>query len=359
MKSAMAIWSGPGDSGDSSGVDAARDGRGGPESLVIAVREETEVGTARRAAARMASEAGLSESDSGSLALVVTEAAMNIARYGGGGSIILSDLRARGRNFIEMIAVDKGRGISDMTRALSDGYSTGGTPGKGLGAIRRMSGEFDLWSAPSLGTVLVARVPVSKRESESGSNSGVVCTAIHGESVCGDAWLIESLREGLIIAVADGLGHGRDAAIAADAALDVVRRRKASSLADIFDFSSRALRATRGAALQVVKINLQSNTITSAGVGNISTSVSTHAQSKSLPSQPGIVGHQMPRVREQVIPWASDSMLVMHSDGVSARWKLETYPGLRARDPALTAAVLHRDFARTRDDATVLTYRGT
>jgi hypothetical protein len=245
-----------------------------------------------------------------------------------------------------------------MTRALSDGYSTGGTPGHGLGAIKRMSGEFDLWSAPSLGTVLVARVPVSKGQSESQSESGVVCTAITGETVCGDAWLIETLTEGVIIAIADGLGHGRDAALASDAALDIVRKRKTSSLADIFQFATLALRATRGAALQVVKIDLRSQTITSAGVGNISTSVSTHSQSKSLPSQPGIVGLQMPRVREQVIPWSADSMLIMHSDGVSTRWKLDAYPGLRARDPALTAAVLHRDFSRGRDDSTILTYRG-
>jgi hypothetical protein len=221
-----------------------------------------------------------------------------------------------------------------------------------------MSGEFDLWSAPSQGTVLLARVPISKGQPESGSGSGVVCTAIPGETVCGDAWLIETLPEGVIIAVADGLGHGRDAAIAADAAIDVVRRRKTSSLADIFEYCTRSLRATRGAAVQVVKIDTRSQTVTSAGVGNISTSVSSHSQSKSLPSQPGIVGHQMPRVRDQVIPWSADSMLIMHSDGVSARWKLDTYPGLRARDPALTAAVLHRDFSRGRDDSTILTYRG-
>lgn len=334
------------------------DGKGGPQSMMVSVGAESDVGAARRAAAQMANDAGMTESDAGALALVVTEAATNIARYGGSGKIVLSDLRPQLRNHVQMIAIDNGSGIADMSRALDDGYSTGGTPGHGLGAIRRMSAEFDLWSAPGQGTALVARVPISKTASESdNSGSGVMCAALAGERSCGDAWLMETLPDGFIIAVADGLGHGRDAAIAADAAINVVSRRKTLGLSDIFDYATRSLRATRGAALQVVKIDMRSQSIASAGVGNIATSVSSHSQSKSLPSQPGIVGHQMPRVREQTIPWSHDSMLIMHSDGISTRWKLDAYPGLRARDSALTAAVLYRDFARGRDDATILTYR--
>jgi hypothetical protein len=44
----------------------------------------------------------------------------------------------------------------------------------------------------------------------------------------------------------------------------------------------------------------------------------------------------------------------MHSDGLSSRWTLESYPGLKQRDSTLIAAVLYRDFGRSRDDATVL-----
>jgi hypothetical protein len=47
-------------------------------------------------------------------------------------------------------------------------------------------------------------------------------------------------------------------------------------------------------------------------------------------------------------------MVVMHSDGISARWDLADYPGLRARGPAIIAGVLMRDFARNRDDASVV-----
>lgn len=331
---------------------------GGPENVVIPVSEESQVGSARRAAQRMAGEAGMTEPNAGSLSLIVTEAAANIARHGANGSIILADLRTRGRQMIEMIAVDKGPGIDNMARALADGFSTSGTRGQGLGAMKRMAGEFDWWSVPSNGTAVLARVAINKNDLPTGSSvSGVVCTAVSGESVCGDAWLIEDIPGGTLIAVADGLGHGYDAAVAADTALDIVRRRKTASLPAIFEHASSALMPTRGAALQIIRIDARAGSLSSAGVGNISASVSTHLTSKSLPSQPGIVGHQMPRVRELAIPWTRDSLLLMHTDGISGRWRLDAYPGLRHHDPALVAAVLFRDFNRRRDDGTVLTYR--
>ena len=43
------------------------------------------------------------------------------------------------------------------TRCLTDGYSTAGTPGTGLGAVRRLANEFDIYSAPGEGTIVMAR----------------------------------------------------------------------------------------------------------------------------------------------------------------------------------------------------------
>jgi len=57
-----------------------------------------------------------------------------------------------------------------------------------------------------------------------------------------------------------------------------------------------------------------------------------------------------------VTPWPPGARLVMHSDGVSARWRIDSYPGLASLHPALLAGVIVRDFARERDDVTVLVY---
>jgi len=50
-------------------------------------------------------------------------------------------------------------------------------------------------------------------------------------------------------------------------------------------------------------------------------------------------------------------MLVMHSDGLTARWSLAAHPQLATRHAAVIAAVLYRDHSRRRDDATVLVAR--
>jgi hypothetical protein len=68
----------------------------------------------------------------------------------------------------------------------------------------------------------------------------------------------------------------------------------------------------------------------------------------------GTAGHQVRRLQEFSYPWAGDDVLIMHSDGVSAHWTLDAYPGLQQRDPLVIAAVLLRDFTRGRDDATVV-----
>jgi anti-sigma regulatory factor (Ser/Thr protein kinase) len=331
--------------------------KGGPQSFVVPVRDESDVGSARRMAARVAESCGMSESDAGALALITTEAATNIAKHARDGQILFRDMRPSGRAFVEMIAVDRGNGIADMSRALSDGFSTGGTAGKGLGAVSRMSEEFDIWSAAGTGTVLVARVPIKNGADSQRNNFAVICVPIAGETACGDAWLIVKEPRRTMIVLVDGLGHGADAAVAADAAIDTVKRRGIMSLTDTLQFVDAALRSTRGAAIQIATIDSGAGTITSVGIGNIVTSVVSHAGSKSIPCYPGIVGHRMPRPREVTVPWTNESLLVMHSDGLSAKWNLESYPGIKVRDPALLIAMLFRDTTRPRDDATVLAYR--
>jgi hypothetical protein len=80
-------------------------------------------------------------------------------------------------------------------------------------------------------------------------------------------------------------------------------------------------------------------------------------QPQSLASYNGIVGHKLPRLNEFAYPWPADGLLIVHSDGLSARWQLDGYPGLARRHPGLIAGVLYRDFRRGRDDVTVLALR--
>jgi hypothetical protein len=74
-------------------------------------------------------------------------------------------------------------------------------------------------------------------------------------------------------------------------------------------------------------------------------------------SHNGILGHAAPRIAEFTYPWNDACQLVMHSDGLSTRWRVDEWPGLWQRAPALIAGALCRDWDRGRDDVTVVIAR--
>ena len=93
-----------------------------------------------------------------------------------------------------------------------------------------------------------------------------------------------------------------------------------------------------------------------AGIGNIvGRAWSAPSGSRGLASQNGTVGVQIRQVlRRSSTRGRRRALLLMHSDGITSRWSLDTYPGLLLRHPAVIAGVLRRDFGRGRDDATMV-----
>ena len=67
--------------------------------------------------------------------------------------------------------------------------------------------------------------------------------------------------------------------------------------------------------------------------------------------------HQIGQIKQFLYPWSPHAILVMCSDGIHTRWDVNPYQGLVDRDPSLIAATLYRDFARGRDDTTVLVFK--
>jgi anti-sigma regulatory factor (Ser/Thr protein kinase) len=328
-------------------------------SQSIPLSDSSSTAEARRAGARMAATLGLNETKAGEAAIVITEAARNAVVYGGGGQLMLSGTKSKYETRMDILAMDKGPGIADMTRALQDGYSTGGTPGTGLGAIRRIADVFDVFSN-SKGTALFARI--TQTEAAEAFRSSVdfagLVVPIAGETACGDnmAWDIQSDR--CMVLVADGLGHGPQAAEAADEAVRVFRAYSSEAPASIISRLHDALKKTRGAAAAVAEIRPLAGTLIYSGVGNIAGSILSNTLSRSLVSHNGTLGHVMPRVQEFKVEWPRDGILVMHSDGLLSRWDLSRHPGILAKQPALIAGVLLRDFRRERDDSSVLVMKG-
>jgi len=320
------------------------------------IREISAVAEARREVTGMAQTIGFDESDIGRVAIVVTEAATNLVKHAPQGQILARAFDRDGGAVIEVLALDQGPGIANVGESLRDGYSTSGSPGTGLGAIKRLSDEFDIYSTPGAGAALVAQL--RSRRPPGGNRPapleiGAVCLPKPGEEACGDAWAVEWRGGHCVILVADGLGHGADAAAASMAAVNSLRTHPQLAPAELIEFAHGALRSTRGAALAVADLDL-TREVRYAGIGNISGMTYSQDVNRHMVSHSGIVGHEVRKVQEFVYPWSQDMLLVMHSDGLATHWNLDQYPGLAGRHPSLIAGVLYRDFTRGRDDVTVV-----
>lgn len=322
--------------------------------VCLPVTEASEVGMVRRAAVRLAESVGLPAHKCSDAGIIATELATNLARHAQGGRVFLQAFTSAGDTWCELLAVDAGPGVADLHRCLQDGYSSGGTSGIGFGAIRRLSDEFDAFSTEGRGTVVLSRLRREPASLTPVFRFGAVAVSAPGETVCGDAWRVVEDGQQLAVLVADGLGHGPLAAEAADLAATVFEQDPFISDGDFYTRAHGRLRGTRGAAVARALVHAR-GTVDFAGVGNIASSLVGGERGRGLPSQNGTVGAEMRRqVAGLHYDWPPHGVLLMHSDGLTSRWSLDTYPGLLVRHPAVIAAVLLRDFLRGRDDATVV-----
>ncbi len=302
---------------------------------------------ARRSVISHARQVCTDESVLDRVAVVTQEMARNLVLHAGGGEILVSqDL-----NRLELLAVDRGPGMADVARCLSDSYSTSGTLGAGLGAISRLSDLFDIYSQPGQGTAVLAQFRL--RETASDWLVGGVCTPYPGEMVSGDAWAVKGHR----VMVCDGLGHGHSAHAASGKACQLFLKHDLNlSLENLLECLHRALMATRGGAVALTEVLPHLAQVRFCGMGNIA-GVLHDGRSRSMVCGNGTVGYRIGKIRSFSYPWTPTTLMLLASDGINTRHDLASYPGLTARHPAVIAAVIHRDFKRHNDDATVVVTR--
>lgn len=315
------------------------------------VDDQSRVAEIRRAAERIAHEEELDDHLRANASLVTTEICTNLLKHAQRGEVFLSALSDRLDPGVEILAVDRGPGMRDLASCLADGYSSTNTSGTGLGAIIRRSSEFDAYSEPGRGTVLVARI---RTQGAPVTTVGAVLKPMRGEEVSGDAWALTRAGENVALIVADGLGHGIMAARASAEAISAFRRSKDQTPIALLQTIHASVRPTRGSAVAVACIDRSASAVRYAGIGNISGVLSGGSKSSMMISHNGTAGHHSPRLQEFVYPLPEEALIIMHSDGLHTSWNIESYPGLRRRDPSVIAGVLYRDAARDRDDICVV-----
>lgn len=333
--------------------------------------DASSAGAARRAAVALAGQLGFPETRGAELGIVVTETMTNLIRHSDDGRLLLRVLRwddevtgaAAPTAAVQLVAIDGGPGINDVSAAMRDGATSAGTLGVGLGAIARLSGELDIHSTPGRGTVMVvtfrsARLgPLGTAGGEVGApRVGGLTRPITGETVCGDAYAVRATDTGLALLLCDGLGHGELAARAAAEAVRIFLAVPGAPSGPV-EFVRRiheGISHTRGAAVAVAMLEPAAAVLRFAGLGNVTGVILSGARRAGLLSRPGIAGHQARGLSETRHPLPPDALVVLHSDGVGSRWNLADHPGVGSHGPLLVAATILRDAGLRRDDASVI-----
>ena len=316
----------------------------------LRVEDASAVAACRQAVQNMAERLRFPAARIGQLALAVTEAASNLHKHAEQGSLLLCVNRDGPQPGIDLVTIDAGPGVRDVSAALRDGHSTAGTLGIGLGAIQRLADFADMYSRPGHGTSLVARFCVSPPVSQP-RWAGLI-RPITGETECGDAYGVVPADGAVTAVLCDGLGHGPLAAAAAAAGVAAVLDDPAGEPAALLERVHRRMSGTRGGAVGVVQVSGQLARF--AGLGNVAASIVSDGQRKSMISIPGIAGVQARTIRQFEYDVPPGSAVIVHSDGISSRWEAAALPALEARDPLLIAAVLLAEAGVHRDDAGVL-----
>jgi len=331
----------------------------GPEDMRwLRVEDPSAVAACRAVAAGLAGRLRFPRPRADELAISVTEAASNLHKHARQGSLLLRIGRDGGMPGIELVTIDAGPGLRDTSTAMRDGHSTSGTLGIGLGAIRRLADFCELYSAPGHGTVLAARfwprTGEPGRHPTTASCAGLI-RPITGETECGDSFGAVRAGDTITGVLCDGLGHGPLAASASAEAIAAVLDDTGSEPAALVERAHRRMSRTRGGAMGVVQI--AGHTARFAGLGNITATLLAEGSRKNMLSVPGIAGHQARTIRQYEYDVAPGTSVVLHSDGISARWEAAALPGLAGRDPLVVAAALLAEAGTHRDDAGVLVLR--
>jgi anti-sigma regulatory factor (Ser/Thr protein kinase) len=328
----------------------------------LTVFDDASVSEARERARAAAKAAGLSTNAGASLAIVASELARNHLRHARGGQIAATPIERDGAPGVEIVAADRGEGILDPTSALEGGASSAGGLGEGLPAVLRLCDEVDFDVRLRQGTCIRARKFEGARRRR---EVAILGRPADGERISGDDAAFVRHGDDLLLAIADGLGHGPDAAIAARAAVDRVIAEPDAPLARLLHDVNDGLARTRGAAMSLLRLDERYGGVAHCGVGNATFQIAGPSGRRAFAGLSGVLGMQgmaplgaarprRDRLHEEQATASSWDVVSAFTDGLSSRTSFEPRDDGGRRHPLVIAHALLRAFGRTHDDATIV-----
>jgi phosphoserine phosphatase RsbX len=190
---------------------------------------------------------------------------------------------------------------------------------------------------------------------------GVAKFVLPGEELSGDRALVCSNQNAVLIAAVDGIGHGEEAAIAANSALSILENHIKQPIISIVERCHEALRSTRGVVLSIASFDVPNGMMTWLGVGNVQGVLMRGATKQGyaremLLLRAGVVGAQLPPLQAVVLPVARGDTLFFATDGIRTAFA----ESLSAQEnPQRAAKRILEKYRTGADDALVLAVRLT
>ncbi|WP_018342581.1 hypothetical protein [Cytophaga aurantiaca] len=298
------------------------------------------------------------EQRTGEIDIVASEMISNLIKHATRGEILYRLNIEEDEPIFDLICIDNGTGIKDISHSMKDGISSKSTLGHGIGSIMRLSNFSQIYTLPDWGTILYSRFNRSLEFNPTRKNDTLVrCinVAKPGEKVSGDGTAIRQVGNKTLVFLGDGLGHGEFAKEAVDAAINTFNNSNSSEPSDIIREMHVAVKKTRGLVGAIGILDHGSKQWQISGVGNIAVRLQRGLEYKNYSSYNGIIGLNIPgRIENNCYEMEKFQQLILCSDGIKTRWDMIHYPSILKYDPMLLAAAIYKDHARRTDDMTIL-----
>jgi len=194
---------------------------------------------------------------------------------------------------------------------------------------------------------------------EGSIEAAAVSFTLPGEDECGDREVVVQTPYGAIIAVIDGVGHGSEAAEAAERAVACIRHTPRTDLTDTLKRCHTALTGSRGAVMNLAVFDNREGTLTWLGVGNVEGRLLLRNSQKGYVRQnlllrPGVVGQRLPSLQAAVTRVQPGDMVIFATDGVAPDFAEQ----IRIDSPVgeIADAIINR-YCKQTDDALALVVR--
>lgn len=188
---------------------------------------------------------------------------------------------------------------------------------------------------------------------------GIAEATLPGQAASGDGYVIRPLRDGVLVAVVDGLGHGQEAAAATRVATETLRTSDDASVIAMMRRCHEALRMSRGAVISMALFSALDETVTWLGVGNVAGRLlraepTSESRDETLLQRSGLLGHKLPVLQATILTLSPLDVVILSSDGIVPEFASSVRLGDSVKNSA--RRILAEHYRKT-DDAVVVVTR--